>query len=171
MPPQTEKPTVSLIINRIVSDPLEVVLLDTPTAALCRLVYPGHPKGCPNLGKVDRCPPKAPLYNSGDYFTIAAVQYDLAARAAQLKALHPEWTDRQCRCCLYWQGSVRKALREWIKKIPTTRRSYVQRAFGLDVDETPEAKGANVFAMMEKCGHPMERQQPLHTVWKVAFLS
>ncbi len=149
----------NFITKRILSEPVRLIMLDQPPAALCALPYPGHPKGCPNLGKAARCPPNAPMYKGSETVRIAAIQYNLAARAEELKEDNPHFTNRQSRCCLYWQGTVRKALREHIREHYDQKHQW---------EGTSEARGANVFAMMEAAGYPMDRKVENY-VWKVAF--
>ena len=84
--------------------------------ALCRRPYPGHPKGCPNWNRRATCPPKAPLLArildlESPVYCIANA-FDLAGHVARMRARHPGWSYRQLACCLYWQGTARKRLRE-----------------------------------------------------------
>ena len=91
---------------------------------LCGRPYPGHPRGCPNLNHKAGCPPQAP--NLRDVIDLAGPCYliiselNLAAHAARLGALHPGWSDRQRRCCLYWQGTARNRLETLIAAFLTT---------------------------------------------------
>ncbi len=87
--------------------------------SLCVRPYPGHPKGCPNFGKRETCPPGAPLIEKiidpgGRTFLIWNI-FDLASHVARLKGRHPNWSIRQLECCLYWQSRARKQLEEAIK--------------------------------------------------------
>ena len=85
---------------------------------LCARPYPGHPRGCPNLNHKAGCPPAAPRLP--DVLDLSRPTYliinelDLGAHAARLGALHPGWSDRQRRCCRYWQGTARNALAQRI---------------------------------------------------------
>jgi hypothetical protein len=147
-------------------------VLDPKTRGLCRLPYPGHPKGCPNYGKKDRCPPKSPLWR--DVYDLEAPTYavvsefPLGPHMARMKAAHPYWSLKQCRNVLYWQGTARKALRE---KIFRAVRACTDRPSGIvyQAEETPEAMGVNVFATMEKVGIILEHGWPA-TIKHVALL-
>jgi predicted metal-binding protein len=81
----------------------------------CKLPYPNHPKGCPNYNKNPECPPQAPRIedwldlNRQHWFIV--VEFDLDAFAKRMKEKHPGWSDKQCRCCLYWQNIPRKELK------------------------------------------------------------
>ena len=41
------------------SAPVKPVFLERPAVSLCLQPYPGHPRGCPNVGRRAECPPKA----------------------------------------------------------------------------------------------------------------
>lgn len=146
--------------------PIKDLILSSNTGDWCKLPYPNHPRGCPNYGK-DRCPPNAPLLE--EYFDIQEhlyfvhSEFDLGAHALRMKEKHPNWTDRQCRCVLYWQGTSRKQLKDRIEEA-------VQL---LDIDgisTCPEAMGINVFATGRKCGMILERTREISTCRHVAVV-
>ena len=117
----------------------------------CKLPYPGHPKGCPNFPK---CPANQPNAQRLDDLSWHAVieEFDLKAHAEKMAVKHPEWTERQCRNLLYWQGGVRKRLKE-----------KALRAADLFFDvvlEIPEASGINVFETMAHVGIHLRREKP-----------
>ena len=133
----------------------------------CRWPYAGHPKGCPNYGKADRCPPRAPAI--GDYFDLSMPLYivhsefDLVAHQARMQSVHPKWSERQCRCVLYWQPTSRKQLKE---------RARVSMArLGLNaIALVPEAMGVNVYATARLAGLRLERIRGLKTCRHVALI-
>jgi len=94
----------------VVVKPLEKIIYNLKSRGWCKLPYPGHPRGCPNYGKRDICPPKAPLIMDvpDPPFILVGVSFDLGAWAKKLKKKHPHWSDKKARCCLYWQGKVRR---------------------------------------------------------------
>lgn len=113
----------------------------------CDVPYPGHPKGCPNsspsgwthcgnpdglsIDKVmDLSRPMYIVYN----------EFDLAGHAAKMKEAHPLWTERQCRCVLYWQGKSRAQLKARIKEA----RSLIQPTPNVVV--SGENFGVNLYA-------------------------
>ncbi len=66
------------------------------------------------------------------------------------------WSERQLACCLYWQGTARKALRELL-------RWFLHRSGkGLCVIACPEAAGVNITATMKSIG--VELEWPPRTV-------
>jgi len=135
-------------------------VLDAKVRCLCYRPYPGHPRGCPNYGKRDRCPPQAK--HLSDVLDMARpiwavwTMFELAAHRDKMLALHPNWTRAQLDCCLYWQGTARKRLRREIAYCTdrnygcfSTREPYI----ALD---TPEACGVNVTETMAKLGVKLE---------------
>lgn len=156
--------------------PLQSVVMDLRAREWCKLPYGelphektekvkySHPKGCPNYGKKKGCPPQAPLFTEvvEPPFLLVAVKFDLGAWARRMKDKYPDWSDKQARCCLYWQGKVRKKLREACVRI------------ALDFDHNmilynPEAMGVHVFATCHAVGLTLERN-PQNIVYKIAII-
>jgi hypothetical protein len=75
--------------------------------------------------------------------------FDLAGHVERMRARHPDWSARQLVCCLYWQGTARKALRGHIQE-------FVREHPDLTIIECPEAQGVNVTATMAKIGVELE---------------
>ena len=130
----------------------------------CKLPYPGHPKGCPNYGKKLTCPPEAPLiyehFDLQDLYLIA-VEFDLAKHILYMKEKHPNWTDRQARCVLYWQNGVNKKLKEKCK-------AFCQLNPDMITTMCPEAMGVNVITTAKRCGLPIDLK-PKNKVYKIAL--
>jgi len=145
---------------------LEVTpVIDYPVRGLCVLPYGGdHPRGCPNFGKCDMCPPCAPkfdvVYHSTKCFAVVN-EFDLAAHREKMRAAHPAWSERQLVNCLYWQGTARKKLRELVRAFLLEHPDY--RA-----EETPEAMGVNVTATLRAVGIELE-WPPVQIVRQVAL--
>ena len=128
----------------------------------CCLPYPDHPKGCPNFptcienNELDDC------YSPTQLQWYAMVEeFDLEAHAKNMKAKHPDWSKRQCECVLYWQGHVRKILREKAEKV-------CSEIGGCVVTLCPEALGVNVFGTMARVGIILRKNPTL--VRKIAFV-
>lgn len=125
------------------------------TGRLCSRPYPGRPKGCPNFGTRATCPPQAKSFDlayPGTWYAIWNV-FDIGAHAVRMRGLQPEWTEKQCRCCLYWQGTARKQLRALVKTALreiqpeghiTDYVEYVPEAHGMDVTNTMKSIGVNL---------------------------
>jgi len=56
---------------------------------------------------------------------------------------HPDWTDRKLRCPLYWQGHVRKEMRDFIQthNVVGFVPLWVPEALGVNVTETCKNAG------------------------------
>ncbi len=147
----------------------------------CRFPYPGHKRGCPNFDHKAGCPPRVGLV--GDVFDLglqhwfAIVDFDLAAHMARMKAKHPDWSDRQAACCLYWQNGVRSRLEKLCRAsvllisteaLPKTMVWRPGCALPIYTD-CPEAMGVNVFRTAETIGIRLERN-PRTTVYKIALI-
>ena len=132
---------------------LQHVALDPRVRGLCLRPYPGHPRGCPNFKLKPGCPPGAPLLDAvlcGASPVWAIINdHDLAAHAARLRARHPGWTDRQLRCCRYWQGTARARLEVEIAAFKAAHPECV-------VVRCPEALGVDVTATLRAAGVDLE---------------
>ncbi len=121
------------------------LVVDKSVRGLCCRPYPGHPKGCPNFGEKLGCPPQCPLVDqvfdlSKPVWFIWNV-FDMKSHLCKMEIWHPGWSDRQKRCCLYWQGGARSKLRDWIDV-------FIYNHPGLYVSTCPEAMGVNVTGTM-----------------------
>lgn len=141
---------------------LSTVILDSDTRIWCKLSYPNHSRGCPNYGKREICPPQAPLFNDivKKPFLLVGVRFNLSEWAKHLKEKYPKWSDKQARCCLYWQNTVRKRLREECEKLSSKNKRILY---------VPEANGVHVFKTCETVGIILERN-PKVFVWKIAII-
>jgi len=131
----------------------------------CKLPYPDHPKGCPNYGQRATCPPDAPLiYNFVDIgkpIFLIAVGFNLENHVNSMLLKHPDWSNRQAKCVLYWQGSVNKLLKQHIKQFLWMYPEYITTL-------CPEAMGVNVIETARRCGLPI-KTKPTKNVFKIAL--
>lgn len=120
---------------------------------LCAAAYPGHPRGCPNVGKKSTCPPLAPRIESELDLsrTVLAIYnvFDFAGHVNRMRGAHPGWSERQLANCLYWQPGARKHLRAEIVACLREHR-------GLHIAGTPEAMGVDLTATMAGVGIDLE---------------
>jgi predicted metal-binding protein len=132
---------------------VDLVFQPEVTRLLCIKPYVGHPRGCPNFGKIDRCPPRAPLwFDVYDRFEPCFAIYtlfEISLHVAKMSERHPDWSERQVRNCLYWQGTARKDLKQQLLKFYLTHPEY-------EFETTPEAMGINVTATMAAAGVTIE---------------
>jgi len=144
---------------------LQHVAYDPRVRGLCLRPYPGHPRGCPNFKLKAGCPPYAPLLDAvlcGASPVWAIInEFDLAAHVARLRARHPGWSDRQLRCCLYWQGTARRQLEAAIAAFKAAHPECV-------VARCPEALGVDVTATLRAAGVDLE-WPPVRIVRQVAL--
>ena len=132
----------------------------------CKFPYPGHPNGCPNFGKSKTCPPKVgivtEIFDLGKPHWFAVMEFDIAYHADRMKNLHPQWSEKQCRCCLYWQNTVRKNLRIMCDDFIGSKNFYAYTLI-------PEAMGVNVFRTAHRVG-VMLRRVIVHKLYKIALI-
>jgi len=138
---------------------------DASVRNLCVRPYPGHPGGCPNYGKRPSCPPRAPmlkrLIRLSDPVYVVWNQFDLGTHCEVMRQKHPDWTERQVRCCLYWQPKARKELRVSIAAM------HSQMPWLLTV-MCPEACGVDITATMARVGIEIE-WPPVKWAYQVAL--
>lgn len=135
--------------------------------SFCLKPYAGHKKGCPNYGKKKHCPPNVPMFDqvfdiSKDIYIIYSI-FDLEEHVNKMKEKHPDWSYRRLSNLLYWQGTVRKDLKDKIKEF---LKEY--EPLGYSVTLLPEAMGVNVTETLKQVNISLE-WPPKKYVYKVAF--
>jgi predicted metal-binding protein len=140
-------------------------VIDYSVRGLCVREYPGHKHGCPNFNKKAGCPPQAALFDDVYDLTkpvyVIWNQFDIVEHMKRMRDLHPGWSERQVRCCLYWQPKARKQLQGWIA-------DFLKAYPGLSVETCPEAMGVNVVQTMKVIGTVLE-WPPERFVYQVAL--
>jgi hypothetical protein len=141
-------------------------VINNSVRCLCARPYEGHPRGCPNFGHRKRCPPEASLlalaFDLSLPFAVIWSAYDLGAHVRRMADAHPRWSRRQLACCLYWQGTARRKLRDEVAKLRE------EHPCDWLVEETPEAMGCDVTATMFLVGVELP-WPPVDTVYHVAL--
>lgn len=133
---------------------------------LCTREYPNHKRGCPNFNSKDTCPPKQKLLHEvfalcePCYFVINC--FEFGRHVAFMRIRHPDWSDRQLRNCLYWQGTARMQLKHKIKGVLQSLQGYSSHM-------CPEAMGINVTATCAHYGLILE-WPPQVFAYQVAFI-
>lgn len=129
-------------------------VLDRSVRGLCARPYEGHPRGCPNFGKVSRCPPAAPLlfdaFDERGPFYVIYSRFPLGEHVRAMRERHPDWSDRQLRCVHLLAEQVKK-LRE---DVDSFKKIYPE--VGWKVETTPEAMGLDVAATLRQAGVDLE---------------
>ena len=148
------------------------IVIDKSVRGLCIHPYPNHPKGCPNYGKRLTCPPQVKLideiFDIDKGFWIVWIDFDFRFHCKKMQKKHPNWSQRQVECCLYWQGKANKKLREAVADV----RYYLESRGNWELvnDLIPEAMGVNITATMKNIGIELE-WPPKNIVRKVALFS
>ena len=128
------------------------LVIDYRAREWCRLPYPSHPRGCPNYDHKAICPPKVCLVE--DFVDLdrplwlVVEPFDLAGHMARMRANLPEWSDRQLRCVIYWQGGVNKRLEQGCRELATK--------VGGVYTICPEAMGVQVIKTAKQSGIPIK---------------
>ena len=145
------------------------IVIDYSVRDLCTRPYPNHPKGCPNFGKRTICPPKCPYiedwFDISQGFWIVWIEFDFAAYRLKMQKKHPNWSQRQVNCCLYWQGTANKMLRESVQDL----EYYLKGRGNWKTTYCPEAMGVNITATVKQLGVTLE-WPPQNVVHKIAFI-
>lgn len=145
---------------------VEVEVRLSPTWEWCALPYPGHPHGCPNIGKYPDCPPLAPRIEevvdlSRPIWWVGSV-FDLATFRQRMLERHPDWSERKAECVLYWQPTVRKRNGVLIAEFLAEHPGAV--AF------SPEGLGVNATTTLRAAGVDIRWKRPLQIVHKGSMI-
>ncbi|KKN71247.1 hypothetical protein LCGC14_0422900 [marine sediment metagenome] len=128
-------------------------ILDFSVRQLCFRAYTNHPKGCPNYNHKVGCPPISRTIDekinlSKPVFVIWSV-FNFAAHCKKMKEKHSNWSKRQIECCLYWQPTARKQLKEYVHKFLLEHKKFI-------IINCPEGDGVNVTSTMKSIGINLE---------------
>lgn len=149
------KPNVTVTDWRTYTFQVDLAV-DLRMRGLCASPYPGHRQGCPkfNTGNPN-CPPDAykvfDFYDRRSNFLVVINEFNIKQHLQQLAVAHPAWSDRQLRCCLYWQPAARKQLYQKVNYV------LAQKEFaGYISTMCPEAMGIDVTETMKRIGIILE---------------
>ncbi len=137
---------------------LVVPIIDHSVRQLCTQAYALHKNGCPNYQRKKGCPPGAPYVE--DLLDLSRPVYavynrfDLGTHVLKMRAAHPRWSERQAKCCLYWQPTARSRLA--IELYSFLGAEEYDGRDGTAVLKCPEANGVNVTATMAAAGIRLE---------------
>jgi len=137
----------------------------------CKRPYPNHPNGCPNYNPNYNpfCPPNTKLFEKKyDKYLIVYAKLNFKGYVNNRLKDHPDWTDKQAKCVLYWQGSVKKLLKIHLKKYSGIYELYGCGS-GFNGSPSMEAVGINVFSTMKLNGIKLELH-PSNYVYLVCLL-
>jgi predicted metal-binding protein len=155
------------LCNDVIIDITGTICFDDRAREWCKLPYPGHPNGCPNWNKSVNCPPLVANaqenFDFGNKHWFVVIEFNLASHRAKMAKKHPNWSFRQCNCCLYWQNKVRCKLK---KKC----NDFLSRMPGYSYTLLPEAMGINIFKTVRKHGINIKKN-PVDIVYKIALVA
>ena len=126
---------------------------------LCRARYHNHPKGCPNYGKREDCPPcelVSERFDLSKPMYVIYTEFPVGEFAERMRVNHPEWEHqpRQWYNCIRWQGSARKDHNTDIRSFMFSM--LLKKNRDVVVDKNPEALGVNVTKLMLQLGIELE---------------
>jgi len=115
----------------------------------CTLPYYLHPKGCPNFNKLDKCPPKAALFDEefdiNKTIYLLYYKFNLGKHMRKLKKKFPHWSIYQLRCVLYWQPKARKEFRQYVN-------AFLKKHPNYSISMCPEGQGVDLVSTMKQIG-------------------
>ena len=110
----------NLVNVKLKKIPENTIIFTRKTQKWCILPYPNHPNGCPNHNKNPLCPPTAEFLEETvrryKHFYLIYAKFNLQEYKKSMLESHPNWSDKQATCLLYWQNSVKRILRDYIMK-------------------------------------------------------
>lgn len=119
---------------------------------LCAKPYHGHPKGCPNVERCSKVPFFLDRYAADVY--VVALEFNFGDYRRMMAERNPGWSEHQLRCPIYWQGHLRKELRNFVVANPVEGflgPLWIPEAMGVDVTETCKQVGIKLqWPPMEK---------------------
>jgi hypothetical protein len=150
-----------------IKGPVEASVKPRGFNSWCQLPYPDHPKGCPNFGKKESCPPLAPyfldLYKPQVY--VAFMQFAFDEYLANKRELHPDWTERALRNPWHFQSHLDSRLEKFIN-------SQLQNPEfkNWQVIHNSEAMGVNIHLTAKRAGIELE-WPPQKNMYRIALLT
>lgn len=121
--------------------------------SLCIKPYHNHPKGCPNFGKKEGCPPNIPMFdhvydlNKPIYLIIN--EFNLLEHVTNMKKIHPDWSSYQLCNSRYWQGKSvsinNKVSYAWLNEYPNLVLTNWIESMGVDLINTLKSVGIDLI--------------------------
>lgn len=153
-------------LTDFISNEVEVAI-DYKMRDLCRKPYYKHPKGCPNFGKKEDCPPKIGLFDKTyrPLVRVVAKNMDFRDYKNLRKKAHPNWSEKQLANPLYWQGMLRARLRQLVKEeLEKIKDKNYEIVYNM------EAMGVNVTETCRRAGLVLE-WPPKNMVYQIALIA
>lgn len=136
------------------------LIINKNTLKWCHLPYPNHPLGCMNILL---CMDSKPIWEIADApFIFVGAKCDFKSYIKEMKELHPNWSERQLKNCLYWQRNIDNRLLIETRKIMWDKKLFF-------LTQRPEAHRIDVLSTMKNLGYDIERN-PENIVWKINLI-
>jgi len=128
----------------------ETIVFDPKVRTRCTLPYENHPQGCPNWDTCALCPPKSPyrvdILQKYTTFALVYVIFDLKTYLQEQRIKRPQASEKQLKCCLYWQNSLKKELKKTLNMIEYDLLLGCGSGF---FSRSMESAGINVYQTLE----------------------
>ena len=125
---------------------------------LCAYPYPNHPKGCPNQEKCCSSP-YFDILEPFKYYYLLYLVFNYKKYKELRREEHPEWTENQTKCVLYWQNSLKRLIKDYLEDLYKEgnhfyiigcgsgfKLSFQNKVFSM------ESMGINVFSTLKRNG-------------------
>jgi len=143
---------------------LERVIISNRVGQWCKIPYPNHPRGCPKYGQDASCPPMAKfIFDVSKPLYFVHSEFNLESHVFRMKKRNPHWSNLQCKCVLYWQGTSRKQMKERVKDAMWSLATNI-------FSDCPEGMGVNVYVTARLSGLKLERIRHLKTCRHISLL-
>jgi hypothetical protein len=150
------------------------IIFDKQVFSYCKLRYPDHPQGCPNVGKCLHPPDAAKKIQTAQQIRLYVVKFNLEKHVVKMKETNPVFTDKQARCVLYWQNTVKKAIRMTIEQIYSPGDYVLGCGSGFKIGgqlcQSMEAAGIHVFKTLTNLQIDFE-EKPVKNVTMVSLIA
>lgn len=129
----------------------------------CTRPYVNHPKGCPNFGIREDCPPKLPYFLDvyEPNVRVASLRFNFEKYLEWNKGKHPNWTERALRNPRHFQRHLDANLEREIEKFNTD---------GFIPVYTAEAMSVNIHLTCLRAGIRLE-WPPAKLMYRIAILA
>jgi hypothetical protein len=160
-----------VIIHDKIIDPASLIFTEK-VREYCNYPYPGHPNGCPAKCSARLIPARFCeewVKNKHDLFILSWAELDFKAYKKRRRRANEHLSDNQVKCVLYWQGAVKKILKDHVfSTYPDHDVFGTGAGFGTSM-QSMEAHGILVYAALVKNKIKFEKK-PKNKVILVALV-